>query len=117
MRLIDADALMQDIKSNAYIIRDVFNSTDEGMSINGIQYAINNAPTIVPTVTPKVSEDCDKFYKGYCSVIVVERKRGFWRKTEHQGETFWKCSQCGLIHKYASNYCDSCGADMRGEEE
>lgn len=54
MRLIDADALMEDIKSNAYIIRDVFNSTDEGMSINGIQYAIDNAPTAVPPVTPTV---------------------------------------------------------------
>lgn len=50
----------------------------------------------------------------YAPPVVVERKQGCWRKTEHRGETFWECSQCGLIHKYASNYCDSCGADMRG---
>ena len=46
--------------------------------------------------------------------IPSERKRGCWRKVQHQDKTYWKCSQCGMLHKYASNYCDSCGTDMRG---
>ena len=101
-------------KFNAYTIAD--ENADMGMR------------TMIEPII-EVSKDCRYTYCSRCGMRVVvdapsvtteqssevgERKQGCWRKTEHQGETLWKCSECGLIHKYASNYCDSCGADMRG---
>ena len=94
MRLIDADALMQDIKSNAYIIRDVFNSTDEGMSINGIRYAIDNTPTAITSVTPT-------------------EMTGEW--VDRQEGTF--CSECDYKTNEYHNFCPNCGAKMGGDTE
>lgn len=63
-----------------------------------------------------IEELLDQYTEQGCppSADVVERKRGCWRTVKHHDETFWKCSQCEMLHKYASNYCSSCGSDMRG---
>ena len=46
MRLIDADALKEVISGNSYILRDSINSMNLGMFWDGIEQAIDEAPTI-----------------------------------------------------------------------
>ena len=63
MRLIDADALKEVISGNSYMLRDSINSMNFGMFWDGIEQAIDEAPTIdaVPVVRCK---DC--FLYGEC---------------------------------------------------
>lgn len=49
MRLIDADALMEGIKSNDYVLVDSCNTKDFGMYTIGIQQAVDEQPAIEPT--------------------------------------------------------------------
>lgn len=47
MRLIDADALKEDIANNVYMVADYFNSKDFGMFwTGGIEKIIDEQPTI-----------------------------------------------------------------------
>ena len=40
-------------------------------------------------------------------------RRGHWIEVDYG--MFVKCSECGNISEFEHNYCDECGADMRGE--
>lgn len=57
------------------------------------------------------------------SADVVERKHGKWifdrEVTTHDGWTYRQhvCSECGRFTVEADNYCPSCGADMRGNDD
>lgn len=52
-------------------------------------------------------------------------ERGTWSEGEGMGETYgkyWACNQCGRKVKgfwdeCGKNFCDNCGADMRGNTE
>lgn len=48
------------------------------------------------------------------------RPKGEWEigYTYPDGE-YWKCSECGELIKvkFPMNFCNSCGADMRGEKD
>ena len=50
-----------------------------------------------------------------------ERKRGDWISLDDfrgkYNEFGYKCSECGEQNDYQDNYCPSCGADMRGEQD
>lgn len=46
-RLIDADVLMQTIREHDYPLTAHFNSIDNGMFTDGIQQAVDAAPTII----------------------------------------------------------------------
>ena len=49
-----------------------------------------------------------------------QRKKGKWvsNGVEAFGVVeYWVCDQCYDQSKYRSNFCPSCGADMRGENE
>ena len=50
MRLIDADALKEKIVDNSYLIKYdyEFKSVERGMSLTGIQQAIDEMPTVEP---------------------------------------------------------------------
>lgn len=102
MRLIDADALKQTINEHDYVLRDMFNSTDKGMFTIGIDFAINEQPTIdaVPVVHGEwgFEEYPDGYYHTYCSVCNAEFHEDVFLK-EH-----W-------------NYCPNCGAKMDGKEK
>lgn len=41
-------------------------------------------------------------------------KRGRWIETDCG--MFYECSECGNIQEFERNFCDECGADMRGED-
>lgn len=60
--------------------------------------------------------------------IKLERKRGEWLKEDLSGyltpggNSIYHCSECGYTegpwpHPRLTNFCPSCGADMRGEYE
>ena len=48
-RLIDASELQKTIHEHDYLLKDVWNTTDNGMFTIGIDYAIFTAPTIIPS--------------------------------------------------------------------
>lgn len=100
MRLIDADALIEDIKTKLWdwdTVDGVTSSTVLKQTITDI----GNAPTIDPV------------------------RHGRW--VDVNGEewipatlyNYVKCSVCGLyeLEKEASNFCPNCGAKMDGDAE
>lgn len=90
MRLIDADALMEDINES------LSEMTGIGIAVGGdwlwakLNDAIEHAPTIEP-----------------------ERKMGHWIKTYRNGfgNLIGYCNQCGRSAS-VDNYCPNCGAKM-----
>ena len=42
-------------------------------------------------------------------------KRGHWIKVDYYGY-YYECSECKNISLFEHNYCDNCGAYMRGEK-
>ena len=100
MRLIDADALMEIVTRNSYMLRAEHNSADYGMFLSGIKQAVDEAPAA--DVQPVV--------------------HGWWveiGRNSHDYETSIeeKCSLCGrYVYRYDTqpqdNYCPNCGARM-----
>lgn len=89
MRLIDADALKE------YILRSVPNWSEDREIVFD---CIANSPTI------------------------EERKKGKWRRLPmacYGGGTVieYQCPFCGEQFIMPSNYCQECGADMRGGDD
>lgn len=47
------------------------------------------------------------------SAEVVERKRGEWKYQFRDSENEeYKCSKCGCLQEYKTNFCPDCGARM-----
>lgn len=47
-----------------------------------------------------------------------ERLTGEWIKTDNRwGIGTWRCSYCDSFYDVKTNYCPTCGAKMKGEEE
>ena len=55
-RLIDANALMETIRTHDYPLRDYFNSTGRGMYTVGIQQAVDEQPTVDAVTVVRCSE-------------------------------------------------------------
>jgi rubrerythrin len=93
MRLIDADELMTEIMDSDldHLQRDDWKE---------IIQIVQDAPTIQP-----------------------QRMRGRWKRTyldhEAMGErpSIFYCSACNQCIAYPTNYCPSCGADMKEEQD
>ena len=106
MRLIDAEALIEDVIAHSYPLTNAFSvgGIDDGMFTLGIQQVVDVQPTIdaVPVV------------------------HGEWKKGIHIA----KCSVCGedvwfpedyledmdMLDDLHMNYCPNCGAKMDGKE-
>lgn len=43
--------------------------------------------------------------------------RGKWIDYQQGRWVYAKCSECETVHDVKSNYCPSCGADMREEQD
>ena len=63
-------------------------------------------------------------YRALTDAICVpsaqpERKEGHWIDTGEaiDDDTEVKCSECGEVIYWLSNFCPNCGADMRGEQD
>lgn len=112
MRLIDADALMEDVskryceecekrrgikKGRQTIVYEIGDAPCRACSVDAMKYELETAPTI------------------------EERKRGKWEWSTLPltGALEQKCSICGtpfyMAFRLGMNYCPNCGADMRGE--
>lgn len=102
MRLIDADTLMNDIKSDAE------KTIDEGDNTGSFWLGyIAGLVSVQPTVQPKTKE-------------------GHWILREsYYGDEQYECSQCGVIWEFSdgapkendSYYCPHCGAKMKGVKD
>ena len=95
--LISRQAAIDFIKDHSYPVRYDNTSIEQGMTITGIEQALNEMPIIQP-----------------------KQKTGRW---EHDGGHFanrWICSQCGYkfyFEKSEAKYCPNCGAKMESDNE
>ena len=99
-RYIDADKAIQQIKEEIETVRTVLPAS----YFVGI---VEKGETII------------KFLKAQPTVDVVERKHGKWipiKDDEHWYVLRWECSCCGFwtTSDKMANYCEDCGAEMRG---
>ncbi len=102
MRLIDADAMVESIKTQSNFIRS-FGRDDINLMANvieeGFLQEIENAPTIEAVPVRK-----GKWIRDYKSI----------------GKT-WNCSECRCLEfgdeEYLDKFCPNCGADMRGKQD
>ena len=89
MRLIDADALVEQMEAGAEYCEDSICKLVYEMDIREVK----RAPTF-------------------------ERKKGKWRVVSRQADSFtaYRCSECNELVYGRTNYCHNCGARMeRGE--
>lgn len=50
--------------------------------------------------------------------VDVKQSEGEWIYSEDEvGKSFYRCSICDCQTRYKDNYCSSCGARMRKEDE
>ena len=93
--LISRQAAIDFIKEHSYPVRYDNTSIEQGMTVTGIEQALNEMPSIQP-----------------------KQKTGRW---EHDGGHFanrWICSQCGYkfyFEKSEAKYCPNCGAKMESD--
>lgn len=110
MRTIDADKLYPDC-----------------MTKNGTLAISQNQIANAPTVETYTKDDMTKEYlKGYndCKEM-TERPQGEWLYNDKLNMFY--CKYCGLLEPFTKeeieegfklpNFCQQCGADMRGETE
>lgn len=104
MRLIDADALIADVKKN-----NQTNFDKQDWTSRNVCTLLIGAPTIdaVPVVRGEWLEFVGSAYHG----------------VDDDGEVKWRdvsifhCDKCGRKTVVKENFCPSCGADMREEEQ
>ena len=94
-KLIDADALIEFIENRYEITwKDDYEGGIKDACVDILE-KIENMPTIEP-----------------------ERKKGKWKDEDCHAATYkYCCSECKAHHRAMYDYCPSCGADMRGEQE
>lgn len=105
MRTIDAD----DLKESFDVA--VFNDEDDYKRALRI---IDSAPTI----------PMPGFKEGYKQAIIdgktnFSRQKGEWVLIKNSDGVLkcYECSECKKCQGYISNFCEDCGADMRGDVE
>ncbi len=109
MRLIDADALLQEMMKTRASLQMLDNTQSADKMMHGLRMAeikVEEAPTIEP-------------------------KRGEWHRSLSDCEEGWvTCNNCGMQfdyylldqlgaeieNVYFTNFCPNCGADMRKEK-
>ena len=115
MRLIDADALMENVCGNCQGYDCAPDATD---TVYGCELAeiINQMPTIEPEVRqPTVSTEPDRKL-GHWIMMDADRAKcslcGWWLKSNGKDKT-----GKGLIFSACYHYCTACGARMDGGAE
>ena len=90
--LISRQAAIDFIKDHSYPVRYDGNSIEQGMTVTGIEQALNEMPSVKPAQkTGQWIINSDGYYP-YCSIC----------KNEPQG-------------RIMTDYCPNCGAYMKGE--
>lgn len=96
--LISRQATIDFIKNHSYLVRYDGNSIEQGMTVTGIEQALNEMPSIQP-----------------------KQKTGRWIPFDCDT---WECSECktlfttleGTPKDNLFNFCPNCGAKMESEE-
>ena len=89
--LISRQAAIDFIKEHSYPVRYDNTSIEQGMTITGIEQALNEMPSIWP-----------------------KQKTGHWVCLDDD-ELAYGCSACKSVSLRESKYCPNCGAYMKGE--
>lgn len=127
MRLIDADALYEQLKQDEEVAR---NRVLDTKSLLTNQNNLNSS--LIRSVAQMIERTRLKHMVADAPTI-EERKKGKWVEKHHaycdekSGIEEWQscqCSECGrydtrpyLYYFEEPHFCSWCGADMRGEEE
>ena len=90
--LISRQAAIDFIKDHSYPVRYDRNSIEQGMTITGIEQALNEVPNIQP-----------------------KQKTGQWISNRHTDTVL--CSECKKCYGDESKFCPNCGAKMESEEK
>ena len=117
MRLIDADALKEDLRR--FFPVEVLEGIEPKTLFAQIMHDIDNAPTIETKECPYSCEKCAK--KMICELgKEMGRPQGEWiggDKVVYHGNLAvsgcWHCNRCGALAGVERNFCGRCGADMR----
>ena len=124
VRLIDANALKKEF------MKDFYNAIGNGNSafdvIGAMKKAIDNAPTVEPNKDYGAIQYSIGYNDGFMSAKELitkepERPQGEWkliRVADHCGiHDSFVCPFCNYEREYRKkNFCEECGADMRGEK-
>lgn len=130
MRLIDADALMEDVskryceecekrrgikKGRQTIVYEIGDAPCRACSVDDMKYELETAPTIEERKKGKWIEDAETYYRA-----VNEKGGGVDENTPYFVDDI-ACPECLTMFSTIENctelfdYCPHCGADMRGE--
>jgi hypothetical protein len=116
VRLIDANALKE--KGIKWFIDERYYhplSKPENMSESRFTSLVDNTPTLTPSEIQAIMSD-------YLVYRKEERPQGEWkliRVADHCGiHDSFVCPFCNYEREYRKkNFCEECGADLRGEQK
>lgn len=114
MRLIDADALREDLRR--FFPVEVLEGIEPKTLFAQIMHDIDNAPTVDTT-----EQEENAYNEGYAHGLETKRTQGEWicitKSTfpQYQPDEY-KCSQCNKLCHIKYYFCPFCGADMRGTD-
>ena len=104
MRLIDADALKEEIQKE--LDKADLSEYEACICVTSIyDKTIDNAKTIIW---------CNQTSDGMPMMDLRGAPKGEWIRTALYGQTCYECFNCHLHYDYITNFCPNCGADMRG---
>lgn len=137
MRLVDADALKDDLNElrkspwfntnvNGLIETAEYKARNEALNIveelimdpaqtvDPKQNIIVISPELIKQLSEIVVDSFNKIPWSEALEAYKSRTHGYWLNKQKEG---WNCSECGEWSRSTDNFCKGCGADMRGGRE
>lgn len=106
MRLIDADTLLKEFESR---YRAAIRWKQEAILADNLEAEIRADAILTFLIEVKLTIEKASFPLKFV---------GEWIKTDNRwGMGLWRCSYCDSFYDVRTNYCPTCGAKMKGEEE
>ena len=107
------------IEDNAYWVTYNETSKEKGMTLTGINQALNECPPVAPPkkVVAQINIDTENLIKRIKEEYEITDKVGEWKKLDIGKYTQgYACSECGETSFSDSPFCAWCGAKMGGEK-